>query len=125
MKLQVITLLTIVAAITSCKSKQSNFDASGAFEAEETILYAETSGIIKQFNVEEGQALQAGQQVGYIDSLQLYLRRKQLQSQIKTTLSARPDIPTQLAALQVQLKTAEREKQRVTNLAKANVGTQK
>ena len=111
--------------LISCKGKHSDFDASGAFESEETIISAEATGIIKQFNIEEGQALKAGQRIGYIDSLQLYLKKKQLESQIKTTLSQRPNVATQIAAIQVQLKTAEREQQRITNLVKADAATQK
>jgi HlyD family secretion protein len=116
-------LLTVF--IASCKGDKNNFDASGSFEAEETIISAEATGTIIQFDIEEGQALQPGQFIGYIDSVQLHLRKKQLEEQIKAVLSGRPDISAQLAALQEQLKTAEREQQRYMNLLKEGAGTQK
>src|ERR1051325_9048331 len=80
---------------------------------------------LKQFTVEEGQELKARQTIGYIDSTQLYLKKKQLEAQIKAVLSGRPDSEKQLAVLEEQLKNAEREQKRFTNLVQANAGTQK
>jgi HlyD family secretion protein len=111
--------------LTSCGNKENAADASGSFEAEETIISAGASGTIMQLSLEEGQLLDSGKQIGYIDSIQLYLKKKQLEAQIISTLSGRPDISSQLAALQVQLKTAERDQQRISNLVKADAATQK
>ncbi len=111
--------------LASCSNSNNNFDASGTFEAQETIISAEASGVIKQLTIEEGQTLQAGENIGYIDSLQLFLRKRQLESQIRSTLSSRPNISAQLAALRVQLATAEREQQRIANLFKQESATQK
>src|SRR5262245_44188565 len=101
--------VTILFFLASCNSNKNNFDASGSFETDEVIISSEAAGVLEQFDVKEGQPLQAGQMVGYIDSTQLYLKKKQLEAQIKAVLSSKPDIATQLAALQEQLKTAERE----------------
>lgn len=111
--------------MTACNNKQNSFDASGSFEAEETIISAEATGTIKQFNIEEGQTLQAGQSIGYIDSTQLYLKKKQLTTQINALLSKKPNISVQLSALQSQLATAEREKIRIENLIKGDAATTK
>ncbi|MEO5642063.1 MAG: HlyD family efflux transporter periplasmic adaptor subunit [Bacteroidia bacterium] len=115
----------LILILASCGNKATDADASGSFEAEETIISANATGTILQLGVEEGQTLKTGQQIGYIDSLQLYLKKKQLQAQITSTLSQRPDISAQVAALQVQLKTAERDQQRIANLVKADAATQK
>ncbi len=112
-------------AIASCNRNDNEFDASGTFESEETIISAEAAGTIKQFDVEEGQTLKAGEVIGYIDSTQLYLKKKQIQAQMAATLSQRPDISKQVAALQEQMKGAEREQKRVTNLLKSDAATQK
>jgi HlyD family secretion protein len=111
--------------LLSCSPSHPQFDASGTFEANETIISAEGTGTLLKFDVEEGQTLQAGQTLGYIDSTQLYLKKRQLESQIRSTLSQRPDIRAQLASLQVQLQTAEREQKRVGSLLKDNAATQK
>ncbi len=123
-KYQLLILFTLLVT-ASCNSNKKKFDASGSFETEETIISSEVAGTIMQFDIEEGQVLQSGQVVGYIDSVQLYLKKKQLEEQIKAILSGRPDIPAQIAALQEQLKTAEHDQERYINLRKEGAGTQK
>lgn len=109
----------------SCNEGRDAFDASGAFEAEETIISAEAQGVLKAFDVDEGQVLRAGQEVGYIDSLQLYLKKRQLEARIAALLGTKPDIAVQLSALQEQLRKAETERQRIANLVKGDAATPK
>ena len=108
----------------SCTNKDKEYDASGAFESVETIVSSETAGTLLEFKVEEGQTIDAGKTIGYIDSLQLYLKKEQLMAQIVSTESQQPDIPVQLAALKEQLKEAEKNRDRLLNLVKANAATQ-
>jgi HlyD family secretion protein len=117
--------IVIVTLIASCSSNKNKYDASGTFEADETIISAEVSGVIRQLDAEEGQQLKSGQVLGYIDSVQLYLKKKQLTAQIKTAISQRPDIAKQLAVLSQQLITAQKEQARISNLLKAEAATQK
>lgn len=121
--------LTILIGFTlillSCGKNKNTFDASGTFEAEETIISSEVSGVIKEFNITEGQTIEAGQIIGFIDSTQLYLKKKQLEAQILALKSKKPDVAIQLAALQEQLKTAETEQVRISNLVKADAATTK
>lgn len=114
-----------VVILLSCNGNDDEFDASGTFETEETIISAEASGTILKFDVEEGLTLKAGKRVGFIDSVQIFLKKKQLESQIQSTLSQRPDIAAQIAAQEVQLKATEREQLRISNLVKAGAATQK
>jgi HlyD family secretion protein len=116
--------IAAIICLSSCTQK-SQFDASGTFETEETIISAEATGRIKEFNVQEGQTLTAGQYIGYIDTAQLYFNKMNLQAQIQAGLSKRPDIAAQLASLNVQLETAKREQTRLANLVKADAATQK
>jgi HlyD family secretion protein len=118
-------LVALAILMTSCAGDTIQYDASGTFEAVETIVSAEATGVIKKFTLEEGQDLQPGQVVGYIDSVQVYLKKKQLEAQIGAVLSKKPNIASQIASLQEQLKQAQREQQRITNLLKADAATQK
>jgi len=118
-------LLSGIVILTSCKNNKNDYDASGTFEATEVIVSAEANGKIMQFYAEEGQQLKAGETVGYVDSLQLFLKRKQLIANISAVNSRRPDIARQIAALQQQIATANTEKQRIENLLKANAANQK
>jgi HlyD family secretion protein len=114
----------LILLVTSC-NKDVTFDASGSFEAVEVIISAEANGVIKELNIEEGQNLQAGQYIGYIDSIQLFLKKKQLESQMVALLAKKPNIAVQLSALQEQLKSAEIEQKRVSSLVKSEAATTK
>jgi len=125
-KIKTIALAAGLAiSLTACNPNPVSFDASGSFEAEETIISSEATGTIRQLNLEEGQTLEAGQTIGYIDSLQLYLKKKQLEAQVTAILGKKPNIPIQLSALQEQLRTAERERIRIVNLVKGDAATPK
>ncbi len=120
-----LTAAAIFSLLIACSGNENSFDASGTFEAVETVISAEATGTIKELNLEEGQELKAGARIGYIDSVQLYLKKKQLDAQIGALLSKRPVVSVQLASLQAQLKTAEKEKDRFTRLVKSDAATQK
>lgn len=120
-----LTAAVLIIALGSCTNKKNEFDASGTFEAEETIISSEASGTIKQFDLHEGQQLKAGQVIGFIDTMQLFLKKKQLEAQIAALLSKRPDVSTQLATLQEQLTSAEKEQKRVAKLVEADAATTK
>lgn len=122
--LHTLVILSLIAW-GSCAGKKNDFDASGTFEAEEIIISSEASGRIRQFNIEEGQTLKEGQAIGFIDSTQLFLKKKQLEAQINALLSKRPDVTAQLAALQEQLASTQKEQVRVSNLVKADAATTK
>ncbi|WP_257670045.1 HlyD family secretion protein [Parapedobacter tibetensis] len=119
------TIAFAILLLASCTSKQNDYDASGTFEAVETIISAEANGAIKTLDIQEGQQLQAGQVIGYVDTTQLYLKKRQLQSQIGAVLSKKPNVAIQVAALQEQLSQAIREQQRIANMAKADAATPK
>jgi HlyD family secretion protein len=124
-KIKYITAKVLLLFMVACTSNKDTFDASGTFEAVETVISAEATGTIKALSIEEGQELKAGALIGYVDSVQLYLKKKQLDAQINALLSKRPVISVQLASLQAQLKTAEKERERFTKLVKSDAATQK
>jgi len=115
--------LFMVVLFTACKNNKLPYDASGTFEAIETIVSAEASGTLDQFTIEEGQELKENQLIGYIDTTQLALRKKQLLAQVKALLSRKPDIATSIASLQEELKHAKNEQNRVSNLVKEDAAT--
>lgn len=121
----IVIAISCSVLITACNNNKNAFDASGSFEAEETIISAEATGIIKELKVEEGQLLKAGEVIGYIDSTQLHLKKEQLEAQTNALLSKKPNVLIQLAALEEQLQTAEKEKKRVVNLIKGDAATTK
>jgi HlyD family secretion protein len=122
---QLIILTVLRFLLFSCTAKNETADATGSFEAIETIISAEASGKLLQFTINEGDEVKAGQLVGYIDSTQLHLTRLQLQQSQKAVLSGKPDIKTQLEALESELENAKADKKRIENLVKGEVASQK
>lgn len=118
-------LFVLALLVIGCGRRETEFDASGTFEAVEVMVSAEVAGTLEALAAEEGRVAEKGQFLGWIDSTQLYLKKKQLLAQIDAILSRQPDIATQLASYRVQLETAERELQRVQNLFAADAATQK
>lgn len=116
-----ITLLILSA----CGNKVPTYDATGTFEATEVVVSAEAAGKLLQLNIEEGTQLKAGEEVGLIDTIQLYLKKLQLEASMKSVESQRPDRAKQIAATKQQIITAEREKQRVENLLAAGAANRK
>ena len=125
MKLRFILLSVIGLMLFSCKSGNDKFDAAGNFEAVETTVSAEANGKILAFNVTEGQVLEQDQVVGQIDSAQLYLTKLQLAQNRKAILSGRPDIAVQIESLQKELDNAISDRNRIQNLVKGEVASQK
>ena len=117
--------MALTIFLISCSNGEGDFDATGTFESEEVIVSSEAMGKLVLFDVDEGSNLKQDQIVGVVDTTQLYLKKKQLQSTIKAVLSKQPDIQTQLAAIKEQIATAEREKNRIENLVSSDAATTK
>lgn len=111
--------------LIACTSKNGETDASGTFEATEVIVSAQATGTLLSFQVTEGQDVKAGANLGFIDTIQLDLRKKQLMASIQAAQTRKPDVDVQVAALEQQIATARSEKRRVENLVKANAANQK
>lgn len=119
-----IGLLAGITVLTACHTEKE-FDATGVFEATEIIVSAEGNGKILSLDVEEGSRLEAREEVGVIDTLQLFLKKCQLEASMKSVGHQRPDISKQIAATQAQIATAERERNRVERLLEAQAANQK
>ncbi|KKB50949.1 MAG: HlyD family secretion protein [Parabacteroides gordonii] len=118
-------LTTGLCCLAACNRGDDNFDATGTFEATEILVSSEANGKIMELNMEEGDRLDAGALLGYVDSTQLYLKKMQLAAGLRSVDVRKPDIRKQIAALEQQIATARTEQQRMENLVKAKAGNQK
>ena len=118
-------LMAAIATLLSACNSEKEYDATGTFEATEIIVSSEANGKIFFLHAEEGSRLSQGSEVGLVDTVQLYLKKLQLQANMKSVDNQRPDIRKQIAAIQEQIATAKRERARVENLLKANAANQK
>lgn len=120
-----VIVLMAVIAFTACSGGGDEHDATGMFEATEVIVSAEQTGKLLYFDVDEGDVLAKGQQVGLVDTVQLQLRAMQLGATKEAYASQRPDIEKQIAATRQQLAKAELEVKRYSALVRDNAANRK
>jgi hypothetical protein len=114
-----------LALFSACGNGAPKYDATGTFETTEVLVSAEASGRLLYFDIEEGMLLKAGEEVGVVDTVQLYLKKLQLEASLKSVEEQRPDILKQVAATKEQISAAQRERNRVANLLKVGAANQK
>ena len=113
-----------VMILASCQHKEK-YDATGIFEANTVTVSSETSGKLISFDIDEGDSLVAGQQVGLVDTTLLALQQKQLHSQQLSTEKSSPDSAAQAAALRSQIAHQQNECNRIDRLLTSGAATQK
>ena len=102
--------------LCACGNKEKEYDATGTFEATETTVYAEQNGALLTFSVNEGEVLEAGREVGLIDTTQTWLKIQQLGATKQVYQSQKPDMQRQIAVTRQQLVKARQEEQRYKEL---------
>ena len=122
---QYICNVALWLVLGACTSQEEQYDASGIFETTEVIVSAKGTGELQSFQVEEGQAVRQGEVLGWIDTLQLSLKDRQLAASLLATESKRLDEKRQVAHLRQQIENLQREKERFTTLLNAKATTAK
>ena len=124
-KLETIIITFILTTLMSCNGNGEKADGYGNFEATETTISSEANGKLLSFDAEEGDMLEKNVIVGIIDTVQLSLKRNQLQAAKHTVFSTSRNVLSQREVLKEQLKVAENDKKRIKNLIKDNAATPK
>ena len=117
--------IAVVAAFTSCSNDKKDYDATGTFEATEVTVSAEQTGRLLQFDVSEGNKIEANQQVGLIDTVQLYLKARQIGATKLVYSAQKPETEKQIASLKQQLAKAQQEVARFDGLVKDGAANRK
>ncbi len=118
-------LLTPFIALTACTGDNADYDATGVFETTEVIVSARATGEILTLNVEEGQQVEPGAELGVIDTLQLSLRKRQLLSSRQANDSRHLDVSRQVAHIKQQIANQQAERKRYADLLAKGAATAK
>ena len=102
--------------MAACGGSEKTYDATGTFEATETTVFAEQSGALLTFDVNEGDSIAKDREVGLIDTTQTWLKILQLQATREVYQSQKPDMERQIAATRQMLAKARQEEQRYREL---------
>lgn len=125
MKTNLFLAIGMALILSACGNGNGTYDASGIFEATEVMVSAKSTGELMQFDIQEGQSVEANKQVGYIDTTQLYLKKVQLMANMKAVESRHYNVSKQIASIQQQIVTQKTEQKRYENLVKSNAANQK
>ncbi|MBR1548513.1 MAG: HlyD family efflux transporter periplasmic adaptor subunit [Prevotella sp.] len=102
--------------LIACAGSEREYDATGTFEATEVTVSAEQSGTLLRFALEEGDSIEAGREVGLIDTTQIWLRLRQADATKAVYQSQKPDMEKQTSATRQQLEKALTEQRRYQEL---------
>lgn len=120
-----IFLFAVVVVMAACSSDNKGYDATGTFEATEVTVSAEQTGRLMKLSVTEGDVLEQNSQVGFIDTVQLALKARQLRANRAGIVNQRPDVHKQIAAIRQQINKAEQEVNRFKQLVNENAANRK
>jgi len=115
---QITFLFIILIFSISCNTNGDLSDAYGNFEAKDIIVSSEVAGLIIELNISEGDLLKAGQNIGLIDSTQIYLQIQQVLAQKSATATQFQTLDAQMKVLQVQIGNLNTEINRLEKLVK-------
>ncbi len=118
-------LMLTALCLASCTDHGKAYDATGTFEATEVTVSAEQNGRLLQFDVNEGDRIESGKQVGLIDTVQLYLKARQVGATRLVYAAQRPDRDKQVAATRQQLAKAREEYHRFAALVQDGAANRK
>ena len=113
---KIIAMAGVALVLNACGRKERQYDATGVFEATETTVYAEQTGALLTFNVEEGDTVGQNREVGLIDTTQLWLKMKQAEAMKSVYQSQKPEQEKQIAVTRQQLAKAKQDQQRFKEL---------
>ena len=113
---KIVIMAGVTLMMAACGGNEKEYDATGTFEATETTVYAEQSGVLLSFSVNEGDNIVANKEVGLIDTTQTWLKILQLNATKEVYQSQKPDMERQIAATRQQLAKARQDEQRYKEL---------
>ena len=111
-----ITMAIAALLLAACGNSEKEYDATGTFEATETTISAEQNGTLLTFAINEGDEIEAGSEVGLIDTTQTWLKLQQARATQEVYQSQKPDMEKQTSATRQQLAKAQAEQQRYKEL---------
>ncbi len=125
-RIRLYTLLTVVlttALFSACNDRLTDADAYGNFEADEVMVSAEGSGRLLQFNLWEGEVVEANHEVGIIDTTMLNLNRRELKASLQAVAARTMQLYKTIDVHKSRLEVLQKEVTRVTKMYEEDAAT--
>lgn len=120
-----IAVAAVLLTTVACHEREREFDACGQVDATEVVVSAENSGKIMWLNVDEGDRLEKGELVGYLDTVPTFLQKRELEERKEGAKTKVVDIERQLRAQYANLENLKTDYERYRTLLSKDAGTQK
>lgn len=118
-------VLPVFIIIAGCSRNDNQPDAYGNFEAREITVSAEAHGRILSFPVEEGDCIDQGESLGWIDTTDLSLKLMQLRHQKAALVARFATFDAQMAVHEQQIVNLQKDKTRFDQMLKEGAATPK
>lgn len=123
--LKAIAMAFAATAVVSCGKSEKEYDATGVFETTEVTVSAEQNGTLLSMNINEGDRVEANSEAALTDTVQLYLKARQVGATRLVYAAQRPDVQKQVAATRQQLAKAREECNRYAALVSDGAANRK
>lgn len=120
-----LSMVTAALLTISCDDQGELADAYGNIETDEVLISAQGTGQLQYFNVEEGQSLESDEQLGLVDTLPLFIQKKELSAQKEVLKAQSGQLYAQVEVLNKEMDNLIREEKRVARLLKVDAATTK
>lgn len=120
-----LAFLVALLFLASCANDSEKADAYGNFEVDEITISAKAQGEILAFEIEEGQMLAEGEEVGYIDTTSLHLQRAELAASLLATDAQKKNVKAQIQVARNELARLKKDQERIEKMYKQKAATQK
>jgi multidrug resistance efflux pump len=125
MKFTTIIAIALVFLTSACMQNENESDAYGNFEANDYMISAENAGKILSLDIDEGDVFVKAEQVGLIDTTQLFLQKEQLKAEKRSIASGVQNILSRIAVYQEQLTILKKDKSRIDKMFTDGAATSK
>ena len=114
--------ISVLLIGAGCRSEPKP-DAYGHVEAIETVVAAQSSGLLERFSAAEGRRLAVGDAAAIVDTSALVLQLQQISQQQGASAARVSEASHQIAAIGAQLSVATRTYERAKRLVAEQAGT--
>lgn len=122
---RIFIVFLMVLGFASCQNSLNEADAYGNFESDKTLVSAEAIGKLLAFDLEEGDHIKVGQNLGLIDTLDLYYKKTQFEAQLNSVAAQADQIQAQMEVQKQQLSNISVSKKRIEKMFEKQAATQK
>jgi HlyD family secretion protein len=118
-------LILVLGGFSSCGKGYPEADAYGNFEVDEVVVSAEENGRLLKFELNEGDAVTAGHELGLIDTVMLVLNRQQLDASSLSVQARSMQLQKTIEVQKARLEMLQKEAQRVIQMFDSGAATQR